>query len=157
MWLKVEGPNNSSMGAAQSNTRAVIDVHNRVIAEMRKKEEASLQQIAQLAEPVSKPEWVLWEPSALSCMILLGTREDGSTYRELYVPKWKVAFFDDNGRLGVCEQDGSSGSGGGKLVTVYEAHAILLHNAYMKWCEFKKAANIGLVALNYHLHPDTKL
>ena len=142
------------MGAAQSNTQAVIDVQNRVIAEMMKKEEASLQQIAQLAEPVSKPEWVLWEPSALSCTILLGTREDGSTYRELYVPKWQVAFFDDSGQLGVREHYGGQG---GKLVSVYEAHAILLHNAYMKWCEYRKAANIGMVSLNYHLNPDTKL
>jgi hypothetical protein len=142
------------MGAAQSTTQAVIDVQNRVITEMRKKEEASLQQIAQLAEPVSKPEWILWEPAALSCMILLGTREDGSTYRELYVPQWQVTFFDDNGQLGVREQDSGAG---GKLVNVYEAHAILLHNAYMKWCEYRKAANIGLVALNYHLNPDTKL
>lgn len=142
------------MGATQSTNQAVIDVQNRVINEMRKKEEVSLQQIAQLAEPVSKPEWVLWEPCALSCMILLGSREDGSTYRELYVPQWQVAFFEDNGRLGLRHQtNGPSG----KLVSVYEAHAILLHNAYMKWCEYRKAANIGLLALSYHLHPDTKL
>lgn len=132
------------MGASQSVDRDIINVQNRLISEFKKKEETALQQIAQLVEPVAEPEWVNWEPAALTCVLCSGIREDGSTYKELYVPKWGVAFFDDIGLLGVREQPTALT---GRSINIYEAQAILLHNAYMKWCEYRKAARIGLVAL----------
>ena len=132
------------MGASHSIDREIIDVQNKLITEFKKKEEVALQQIAQLVEPVAEPEWVNWEPAALTCALCSGTREDGSTYKELYVSKWGVAFFEDSGLLGVREQPACLS---GRQIKVYEAQAILLHNAYMKWCEYRKAARIGLVAL----------
>jgi hypothetical protein len=132
------------MGASQSIDRDIIDVQKRLIEEFKKKEKAALQQIAQLVEPVSEPEWVNWDPSALSCTLCSGRREDGSTYKELYISKWNAVFFDDSGLLGVREQPVALT---GKAVKIYEAQAILLHNAYMKWSEYRKAARIGLVAL----------
>jgi len=132
------------MGASHSVDREIIDVQNKLIDELKKKEEAALQQIAQLVEPVSEPEWVNWEPAALNCTLCFGVRHDGSTYKELYVSKWGVVFFDESGLLGVREQPTVLS---GRVINIYEAQAILLHNAYMKWCEYRKAARIGLVAL----------
>uniref|UniRef100_A0A6C0DSI6 Uncharacterized protein n=1 Tax=viral metagenome TaxID=1070528 RepID=A0A6C0DSI6_9ZZZZ len=132
------------MGASHSVERDIIDVQNKLIGEFKKKEEVALQQIAQLVEPVAEPEWVNWEPSALTCVLCSGTREDGSTYKELYVPKWGVVFFEESGLLGVREQPACQS---GSRINIYEAQAILLHNAYMKWCEYRKAARIGLAAL----------
>ena len=134
----------SLMGASQSVDRDIINVQNRLIDEFKKKEEVALKQIAQLVEPVAQPEWVNWEVAALSCTVCSGRRQDGSTYRELYIEKWNVVFFDDGGQLGVREQLTALT---GRAIKLYEAQAILLHNAYMKWCEYRKAARIGIVAL----------
>jgi len=139
-----------SMGAEHSTdtTQEIIEVQNRMLEEMRRREEESLRRIAQLSTPASDLDWVSWDPAPLRSFYVTGQREDGSVYKELYVPKWSVVFFDDNGALGIREQRESLN---GRLVSVYEAHAILLHNAYMKWAEYRKAARIGLVALNRYV------
>lgn len=145
------------MGASQSTevSQEIIDVQNRMLEELRRREEESLQHLAQLSEPAADLKWVTWDPEPLRCIYVTGQRADGSLYKELYVSKWSVVFFDDNGTLGIREQREPLN---GRLANVYEAHAILLHNAYMKWAEYRKAARIGLVALNrYFVDGSSKL
>jgi hypothetical protein len=79
-------------------------------------------------------------------------RADGSSATELFIPSWFVVFYDNGGKLGIREQSYDST---GEHIELYEAHAILLHNALVKWREFHRAATVGANVLGQALQRAT--
>jgi hypothetical protein len=78
-----------------------------------------------------------WCPSAVLGIIINNKRPDGSTVRELFVPVWKVAFFESNGIINVREEGSILF---GKPVNISEPDAILLLNLYLKHVAFIDAS-----------------
>ena len=140
------------MGAGQSNPitdKEIIAVQNRLLEELCKRDDELRIQIANLVGPANLP--VLKE-GRLQAVIMHTTRTDGSTATELFVPDWFAVFYDAGGKLGIREQ---SFDVTGQHIELYEAHAILLHNALAKWREFQRAATVGANVLGQTLQRAT--
>ena len=71
---------------------------------------------------------------------MLKKRTDGSSVKELYVPEWHISFFQNGAMLGVRQQPDIML---GTPVRIIIAHAILLHNLYMRSKDYSKAGEIA--------------
>lgn len=104
-----------------------------------------VKQMAAIMQNSSDDKWV---PEALSGVIVINRRPDGSSIKELYIPEWNVAFFQSGYTISVRKQDTALE---GKPVHLIVAHAILLHNLLIKSSDYLTASNIAKDAFRTYL------
>ena len=78
----------------------------------------------------------IWTPSELDAFVRKVKRADGSSVKELYVPKWRVTFFRNGGFMELVDNCDDCSSGSGTYAKIDTGSALILYNA---WCKHKEA------------------
>jgi len=104
-----------------------------------------VKQMAIIMQADSDDKWV---PEALSGVIVLNKRPDGSSVKELYIPIWNVTFYQAGSVIAVRTQKDVLY---GKPVHLIIAHAILLHNLLVKSKVYLNASDIAAEAFRTYL------
>ena len=123
------------MGQSQSSRPVIIDSLTTDL----------VKQMALIMHSESDDKWV---PEALSGSIVLNKRLDGSTVKELYIPRWNVVFFQSGPAIAFRTQKEVLE---GKPVRLIVAHSILLHNLLIKSKDYLNASDIAKEAFNTYL------